>query len=79
MRDDDGQFIYGFRSLSPPAAGTYTNLTLGLNIRCGKHAVLRPEVRWDWQNRDDPSDPPAFRDARSDRQFLFATDLVVVF
>ncbi|TVS18897.1 MAG: porin [Planctomycetaceae bacterium] len=78
-RDDDGGFIYGFRADNPAAAGTYTNLTLGLNVRCGRRAILRPEVRWDWQNRDDSSALPAFRDGRSNHQFLFATDLVVVF
>lgn len=79
LRDDDGSFIYGFRSLSPSAPGTYTNLTLGLNLRCGKYAVLRPELRWDWQNRDDPTAPPAFHDARSSHQFILATDLMLRF
>lgn len=79
LRDDDGYFIYGFRSQSPPAPGTYTNLTLGLNLRFSEHVALRPEVRWDWQHRDDSTASPAFDDARSSHQFLLATDLVLRF
>ncbi len=79
LRDETGFLVYGFRSENPAAAGLYTNLTFGLNIRQGNCILWRPEIRWDWQNRDDPADLPAFRDGRSNHQFLFSLDMVVRF
>jgi len=61
---------------------TYTELTLGLNIKPFHNAsykplagmLMRPEVRWDHS-----FDTDAFNDFADDNQFLFSTDFVVVF
>ncbi|MBN2476859.1 MAG: porin [Pirellulales bacterium] len=79
LRDDDGYVAYGYRSLNTAAPGLYTNLTLGANYRWGTCVTIRPEVRWDWQDRDDPADPAAFDGGSSVSQFLLATDIVMRF
>lgn len=73
-RDDDGFVASGCRSENPASAGVYTNLTMGLQYRPRPCLVIRPEVRWDWQNRDRAADPPAFDGGTSSSQFLFALD-----
>ena len=78
-RDDDGFVGSGFRSANEAAAGVYTNLTCGLQIRPRSCLLVRPEIRWDWQHRDDEADTPAFDSGTSDHQFLFATDAVIQF
>jgi hypothetical protein len=78
-RDDDAFVSEGFRSANAAAAGVYTNLTLGLNIQQSNCIVWRPEVRWDWQHRDDPTDVPAFDAGNATHQFLFAVDAVMSF
>lgn len=79
LRDDDGWISSGFRSLNEPSAGVYTNLTVGMNFAITDCTVFRPELRWDWQDRDDPSDTPAFDDGSDTDQFLFAFDFVSSF
>jgi hypothetical protein len=79
FRDSQGFLGSGFRSNNAAAPATYTDLTLGLHIRQGKCITWRPEIRWDWQNRDNPDDTPAFNAGRSSRQFLAAVDMVVRF
>lgn len=78
-RDDDGFVAIGDRSENAAAAALYTNLTMGLNIQPRECLTLRPEIRWDWQNRDDPSETPAFEDGSSSRQFLAAINGVLQF
>ena len=78
-RDDDGFVGSGFRSLNPAAPGTYTNLTLGFNYRPAECLVLRPEIRWDWQDRDQSDATPAFDSGSSTRQFLVSVDAVLSF
>lgn len=79
LRDDDGWISSGFRSLNNPSAGVYTNLTIGLNWQLYENTMVRPEIRWDWQNQDDPSELPAFDDGTDTNQFLFAFDVVTTF
>ncbi len=79
LRDETGFLVYGFRSQNPAAPGVYTNLTCGLNIRQGACILWRPEVRWDWQDRDDVTDTPAFDAGKKSHQFLFSLDMVVRF
>lgn len=78
-RDDDAFASGGVRSLSPAAAALYTNVSLGLNIGMKEHIVVRPEVRWDWQDRDNLADTPAYDGGTSARQFLMAFDVVASF
>ncbi len=78
-RDDDGVAAYNFVADNPTAPSTYTNLTLGMNIKQGKCITWRPEIRWDWQSLDNPGDTPAFDGGTSTQQFLFGTDVVIVF
>ncbi|MEM8665882.1 MAG: porin [Planctomycetota bacterium] len=78
-RDDDGFVGSGFRSLNAAAPGVYTNLTLGIQRLLTPSCYVRPEIRWDWQSRDDTADTPAFDDGTSTHQFLVATDLVLWF
>jgi hypothetical protein len=79
LRDDDGWVSSGFRSFNEPAAGVYVDLTLGMNFQLAHNTTFRPEIRWDWQDRDDPSDIPAFDGGSSPNQFLAAFDLVTSF
>lgn len=78
-RDDDGFVASGFRSGNAAAPGVYTNLTLGMQRKYSDSVMVRPEIRWDWQSRDNPADTPAFDDGTSTNQFLAAADLVIVF
>ncbi|MGI9473617.1 MAG: outer membrane beta-barrel protein [Rubripirellula sp.] len=78
-RDDDGLAGAGFRSENAAAPCVYTNLTLGMKIQPSDRFFLRPEIRWDWQDRDNKADTPAFDDGTSSRQFLFACDAVLTF
>ena len=78
-RDDDGFVGSGFRSENAAAPGLYTNLTAGLEVRPCECLVVRPEVRWDWQQRDNPGDTPAFFAGTSDRQFLCSLSAVLSF
>lgn len=78
-RDDDGFVGSGLRSGNAAAPGVYTNLTLGLNYRLHQCLMLRPEIRWDWQDRDDATATPAFDSGASADQFLMSIDAVVRF
>lgn len=95
-RDANGFFVAAFPEndgfvdleLGKPAVvlsagpATYTELTLGLNVKPFHKAsykplagmLMRPEVRWDHS-----FDTDAFNDFTDNNQFLFSTDFVVVF
>jgi hypothetical protein len=75
LRDDDGT-LSGFDPRRPPAPGSYYNLTLGLNWHPLDHVRVRPEIRWDWQDRDSELDVPAFDDGTSTNQWLFGCDVL---
>jgi hypothetical protein len=79
FRDDDAFISEGLRSGNAGAAGLYTNLTLGMNVALTDCIKVRPEVRWDWQDRDNPADTPAFDNGTSTNQFLFAFDVIATF
>lgn len=78
LRDDDG-FLTLFDSNQPLAAGSYYDLTMGLNWQPKPHLRVRPELRYDWQVRDDPSLAPSFNDRNSTSQWLFGCDLLCEF
>ena len=75
FRDDDGT-LTGFEPRRPPAPGSYYNVTLGLNWHPLEHVRVRPEFRWDWQDRDSELDVPAFDDGTSTNQWLFGCDVI---
>ena len=78
-RDDDAYVGTGFRSFNTTAPSVFSNLTLGLNVRPAENLTIRPEVRWDWQDRDNNSDISAFDDGSDNNQFLVACDFVLTF
>lgn len=90
FRDEDGTRVLGLGNLpnadgwlgAPGYAGSFTELSLGLNWKPKPNIICRPEVRWDWYdgapNPNGP-DPLPFDDGASPSQFTFATDLVVMF
>ena len=78
-RDDDGFVNSGFRSGNPAAPGLYTNLTAGLEWTPTDCVIIRPEIRWDWQDRDSAASTPAYRSGTTNRQFLCALSAVLRF
>jgi hypothetical protein len=88
FRDDDGARVAGVGHLTdghgwsggPGFAGDFFELSMGLNWRPTANILMRPEVRWDHYNgsRDLAGELP-FDGGLKDRQFLFATDLIVTF
>jgi hypothetical protein len=75
LRDDDGS-LAGFDATRPAAPGSFYNVTLGLNWHPLDHVRLRPEIRWDRQDRDSQLDVPAFDDGNSTNQWLFGCDVL---
>jgi hypothetical protein len=66
--------------LQPGLAGSFHDLSLGLNYRPHPNFVLRPEVRWDWY--DGPANPAGqlpFDNFEATDQFTTAMDLIVTF
>ncbi len=64
----------------PGFAGTFQDITLGLNYRANGNIVLRPEVRWDWY--DGPTNPAGqlpFNNLTSRNQMTAAMDMIVSF
>jgi len=78
FRDDDGTRVIGFRSQSPTAPGTFYDLTLTLNWKPRPNVIVKPELRWDWQQRNN-EDTPAFDDGQKTQQFLAAVEVVLRF
>jgi hypothetical protein len=64
------------RLLDQISEQNYYNLTLGLNWHPLDHVRVRPEIRWDWQDRDSELDVPAFDDGTSTNQWLFGCDVL---
>ncbi len=88
FRDNNGARVAGVGHLvpghgwdgGPGFAGNFCELTLGLNWRPNPNVVMRPEIRWDvYDGSPDLNGQLPFDDGNSDRQFLFATDLIVTF
>ncbi len=87
FRDQDGTRVGGLGSLGiegwpadPGFAGTFTEVTLGLNWRPNPNVVVRPEARWDcYSGSTNLQNQLPFGDGARSSQFLFATDLIVSF
>ena len=64
----------------PGWAGTFTELTFGLNWIPKPTFRIRPEIRWDWYSGTrNIQDVYPFGDGRRTSQFTFATDVVWMF
>lgn len=94
VRDDDGARVAGIGNLlqindptstkgwlgAPGFAGTFQDLSLGLNYRPHPNFVLRPEVRWDWYNGPaNIAGQLPFDNFTKSHQFMFAVDLITTF
>ena len=78
LRDDDG-FLREFDSNQRLAPGSYYNLTFGMNWQANPHLRIRPEIRYDYQARDDKSLPGSFDNGDSSHQWLFGCDAIYEF
>jgi hypothetical protein len=87
FRDQNGSRVAGLGSVGvdgwpadPGFAGTFTEVTLGLNWRPHPNFVVRPECRWDcYSGSTNHQDQLPFGDGTRSSQFLFATDLIFNF
>jgi hypothetical protein len=86
FRDQDGTRVAGIGNVNygwdaaPGFAGTFTEVTLGLNWHPCPNLVIRPETRWDcYSGTPNIQGQLPFGDGTRSSQFLFATDLVLTF
>jgi hypothetical protein len=92
IQDNEGSRIAGIGNVlgtnrgwagKPGYAGSFSDLSLGLNYRPHPNFVLRPEIRWDWfngpTNPNDPVYPLPFGDGAHSSQFTTGLDLIVTF
>jgi hypothetical protein len=65
---------------APGFAGTFSEVTAGLNWRPCANLVVRPELRWDWYGgTTNTAGQLPFGDGLHASQFLFATDAVFTY
>ncbi len=90
FRDDDGTRILGLGNLdaqgwsapsgTPGYAGSFNQLTMGVNVKPKSNLTLRPEVRWDWYDgTTNGAGVLPFDAGNSSHQFTFATDVMITF
>ncbi len=87
FHDQDGTRVGGLGSVgivgwpaAPGFAGTFTEVTLGLNWHPNLNVVVRPEARWDCYSGSTNLDGQLpFGDGTKGSQFLFATDVILTF
>jgi len=90
FRDEDGTRIVGAGNLpnargwmgAPGYAGSFTELTFGLNYKPRANMLVRPELRWDWYAGDaNPNGPYPypFDDGTKKSQFTAACDFIWMF
>jgi len=86
FRDQEGTRVAGIGNLNygwpagPGFAGTFTEVTVGLNWHPNLNVVIRPEARWDcYTGSTNLQGQLPFGDGTRSSQFLFATDLIVSF
>ena len=81
--DDAGvRVVPSRKTLAPSFVGTpadYFAVSFGAELHANMWLTIRPELRWDWQRRDDPAAPAAFDDGARDHQFLAVVDVVFRF
>jgi hypothetical protein len=86
FRDEEGSRVAGVGNLNygwmgaPGFAGTFTELTFGLNYRPNLNFVIRPEIRCDWYSGSTNVDGQLpFGDGTRSQQLLLATDMIFTF
>jgi hypothetical protein len=89
VRDEEGSRVIGIGTLmgtdkgwqgNPGFAGSFHDVTLGLNYRPHPNFNFRPCVRWDaYDGPKNPSGQYPYGDFARTSQFTFATDLVITF
>lgn len=83
FRDADGFRVVPRRRSQPTTfiatPADYFSVAFGAQVHLNMWMTLRPELRYDWQQRDDPLAPRAFDEGRRAQQFLAAVDFVVRF
>ncbi len=89
VRDEEGSRVAGIGNVlltdkgwdgKPGFAGSFHDVTLGLNYRLNPNFNFRPCVRWDaYDGPRNPSGQYPYGDFARTSQFTFATDLVVTF
>jgi hypothetical protein len=89
VRDQEGSRIAGIGGLlgtdkgwlgQPGFAGSFHDLSIGLNYRPNGNIVLRPELRWDWYNGPtNLAGQLPFNEFQSRNQMTAAMDLLVTF
>jgi len=87
FRDQNGTRVGGLGSVgvegwpaAPGFAGTFTEVTTGLNWHPNPNIVIRPEARWDcYSGSTNLQGQLPFGDGTRSSQFLFATDLIFSF
>jgi hypothetical protein len=92
IQNDEGSRIAGIGNVlgtnrgwagKPGYAGSFSDLSLGLNYRPHPNFALRPEIRWDWfngpANPNDPVYPLPFGDGAHSSQFTTGLDLIFTF
>ncbi len=88
-RDEDGARIAGIGNLigsdkgwlgQPGFAGSWYDVTLGLNYRPHPNVVFRPEVRWDsYHGTRNVANQAPFDNFRAVNQFTTAMDMIITF
>lgn len=89
VQDNEGSRIAGIGNVlgtnkgwsgTPGFAGSFSDLSLGLNYRPHPNFVLRPEVRWDWYHGPaNPAGQLPFGDLAHSSQFTAGLDLLFTF
>ena len=89
VRDEQGSRVAGIGNVMltdrgwnglPGCAGSYSDLTLGLNYRPNLNWVVRPEVRWDCYNGDPNANGELpYGNHQRSSQCTFACDLICTF
>jgi hypothetical protein len=79
FRDDDGVRVVGVRSGAGGVPANYYQLTLGANIKVTDYLMVRPEVRYDYQELIKGATTKAFDNGTESSQFLTAANLIASF
>ena len=88
FRDDDGVRVAGLGNLpnnrgwmgAPGFAGSFSEVTVGLNWKPKPNIIIRPEARWDfYSGTPNMAAELPFDGGQSKNQFTVAADLVVMF
>jgi hypothetical protein len=86
FRDQEGSRVAGVGNVNygwpaaPGFAGTFSEVSLGLNWTPNPNVRIRPECRWDgYSGSTNLQGQLPFGDGSRSSQFLFATDLIISF